>query len=520
MSQPDPVRILMELRTCFEGFAGIPQETRLLFSAFLDMPALKVDGLINHTGQRLGKALEPGGSYEGARTHKRYDRLSQFVASTLEPESRSGWAKAQETVLRELLPWGLAAKTKLGMDLKLHRFDPAEYSDFLWETFFAASLPPNERGKIGATDYRTLSMPWRAMHRAGLVGGQAMSSYPTVDTRGYDIVISQTPYPARLPQGSQLLVRYHDAIPMFQTHTIPTARFHAKSHYRALLDNASHAVFACTSNSVRKDLLTMFPALEKRSRVIHDVVSHSYSPEPVRVGAAAEIIRSRLNPKTEPRWGSSSGATSGSNSPHLKAQFYEQHLLSKPLRYLLMVSSIEPRKNHMRLMRAWEALRMRGDSDLKLVFVGAIGWHVENLLNALKPWQERGALFHLSNVPVGDMRQLFAAAECVVCPSVAEGFDLSGIEAMLCGGAVAASDIPVHREVYGDSAEYFDKYSVSEIADCIGRLIDPARKSERAALQQRGIAHAQQYKREVIAPQWGELFSRIRAGDFAAGLRP
>ncbi|MCA1300820.1 hypothetical protein LC062_21040 [Stappia indica] len=38
------------------------------------------------------------------------------------------------------------------------------------------------------------------------------------------------------------------------------------------------------------------------------------------------------------------------------------------------------------------------------------------------------------------------SARAVVCPSIAEGFDLSGIEAMLSGGVVAASDIPVHRE--------------------------------------------------------------------------
>lgn len=512
MSHTPATRILMELRTCFEGFAGIPQETRLLFSAFLDMPELAVDGLINHTGQRLGKALKAGQRYEGKHAHKRYDRLSQFVASTLEPESNSGYAKARETMRRELMPLALAAKIKLGLQLKLDTFDATDYYDFLWETLFAASLPPDELQKIAATGYRTLATPWRAMHRAGMVGGKVLSRYPTVDTAGYDIVFTQTPYPARLPKGSQLLVRYHDAIPMFQTHTIPTARFHAKSHYRSLLDNSAHGVFACTSHAVRKDLLTMFPALEKRSTVIHDVVSHSYFPEPVRAGAAAEIIRSRLNPKTEPRWGST--GSEGGSAPHLKAQFYEQHLLGKPLRYLMMVSSIEPRKNHMRLMRAWEALRMRGDTDLKLVFVGAVGWHVENLLNALKPWQERGALFHLSNVPVGDLRQLFAAAECVICPSVAEGFDLSGIEAMLCGGAVAASDIAVHREVYGDSAHYFDKYSVSEMAATIGQLIDPAKKAERAALQQRGIAHAQQYKRDEIAPQWGELFGRIRAGAF------
>jgi len=505
------LNVLMELRTCFEGFAGIPQETRLLFSAFLDRPELQMHGLINHTGQQLGKALKPGVTYTPDTVHKRYDKLSKFVASVVASEAPKGFAKFQSEVQRELKPIDLMLATKLGLSLKMFEFDAAEYYDFIWETLFSSSLRPEELSKVAAARYRTLAPAWRSMHRAGLMGGMALASYPRLDTRGFDIVLAQTPYPARISKGSQLVVRYHDAIPMFQTHTIPTVKFHRRSHYRALLDNASHGVFACTSHAVRGDLLNMFPQLEKRSTVIHDVVSHSYFPEAVREGASAEIIRSRLNPKTEPKLALGSGSATASSG---KVAFYEQHLLAKPLRFLLMVSSIEPRKNHLRLLRAWEALRMRGDRDLQLVFVGSLGWHVENLLKAFVPWQERGQLFHLSGVPSGDLRQLFAAAECVICPSIAEGFDLSGIEAMLCGGAVAASDIPVHREVYGEASHYFDKYSVGDMADTIGQLIDPANKAERAALQQRGIAHAQQYKREVIAPQWGELFGRIAAGEF------
>ncbi len=519
MSQPETIRILMELRTCFEGFAGIPQETRLLFSAFLDRPELQVHGLINHTGNRLGKGLVPGKVYEADDDHKRYDKLSKFVASTLGRDSNTWLSKKRDETDREVTPSLLAARAKLGLALKLYAFDGRDYSDFIWETLFSASLQTDDLSKIANVPYRTLSTPWRAMHRAGLIGAAGVADYPTVDTQGYDIVFVQTPYPARVSPGSQLVVRYHDAIPMFQTNTIPTAHFHRKSHYRALLDNAPHAIFACTSAAVREDLLRMFPALESRSTVVHDVVSHNYFPEAVRPGAAAEIIRSRLNPQTEPKVGAApaSAGPAGDKGTAASATvgFYERHLGGpKPLRYLLMVSSIEPRKNHDRLLRAWEILRARGDSNLKLVLVGSLGWHIGPILDSFKSWQARGQLFHLSGVPSSDLRQLYAAAECVICPSIAEGFDLSGIEAMLCGGVVAASDIPVHREVYGEAARYFDKFAPEHIADTIGALIDPAKKRQTTALRKRGIAHAAQYRREVIAPQWGELFQRVRAGEF------
>ena len=498
------LNILMELRTCFEGFAGIPQETRLLFSAFLDRPELQVHGLINHTGNRLGKALVPGKVYDAVDTHKRYDKLSKFVASTLPSDSNSWLAKKREETDRELTPSLLAAGAKLGLALKLYDFDAHDYSDFIWETLFSASLQTDDLEKIAKAPYRTLSTPWRAMHRAGLIGQPGIATYPMLNTEGHDIVFVQTPYPARISKSSQMVVRYHDAIPMFQTNTIPTARFHRKSHYRALLDNSCHAFFACTSAAVREDLLRMFPMLEKRSRVVHDVVSHNYFPEPVRPGAAAEIILSRLNPATEPKLGSAG----------VSANFYERHLLAKPPRFLLMVSSIEPRKNHDRLVRAWEILRARGDTDLKLVLVGSLGWRIGPILDSFKSWQARGELFHLSSVPSRDLRQLYVSAECVICPSIAEGFDLSGIEAMACGGVVAASDIPVHREVYGEAAHYFDKFAPEHIADTIAALIAPQAKPQAQALRTRGIQQAAQYQREVIAPQWSELFSRVGASEF------
>lgn len=518
MSESKKMKVLMELRTCFEGFAGIPQETRLLFSAFIDRPELQVHGLINHTGNRLGKGLKPDKVYTANDDHKRYDKLSQFVASTLGRDSNTWFSKKRDETDREVTPSLLAARAKLGLALKLYAFDGRDYSDFIWETLFSASLQTDDLPKIANVPYRTLGTPWRAMHRAGLIGRAGIAAYPTVDTRGYDIVFVQTPYPARVSPGSQLVVRYHDAIPMFQTNTIPTARFHRKSHYRALLDNSSHAVFACTSHAVRADLLRMFPALESRSTVVHDVVSHNYFPEVVRPGAAAEIIRSRLNPQTEPKLGAAAASAGPAGDKGTAASatvgFYEKHLSGKPLRFLLMVSSIEPRKNHGRLLRAWEILRARGDNDLKLVLVGSLGWHIGPILDSFKSWQARGQLFHLSGVPSSDLRQLYASAECVICPSIAEGFDLSGIEAMACGGVVAASDIPVHREVYGEASGYFDKFDPENIADTIGALIDPGQKRQTQALRKRGIQHAAQYQREVIAPQWGALFEAVAAGKY------
>ena len=63
-------------------------------------------------------------------------------------------------------------------------------------------------------------------------------------------------------------------------------------------------------------------------------------------------------------------------------QFYRKNLDPQRLRYLLVVSMLEPRKNHLRLVAGWEAIKAQLDPDLKLVVVGSLGWDYETLVKA------------------------------------------------------------------------------------------------------------------------------------------
>ncbi len=492
-------RVLMELRPCMEGFAGIPQETRLLFSAFQSMPSLKVDGLLNHPLFKTTRSLRHGRVYSDTDQHRRYGVQSRYIVS--QNSRPSGAAAFFMPVTRRLRAAALSLRAWSTHPLPLDDFDGTQFSDFIWETLFSKSLGPAEIDLVCKAGYRTLQHSWRDLHLARLLGfGLGIpGSYPTIDTRGYRIFLTQTPYPARISPGTRMLVRYHDAIPLLLPQRISNMKLHRAMHYRALVANSPHAMFVCTSQAVRGDLLRLFPQLERQTRVIPDVVSHHYFPESPTRETLSETIRHRINDKSEPI------ALRGSAR---STAFYSRYLAPLTLRYLLIVCTLEPRKNHTRLVSAWEKLRQK-IPDLKLVVVGEFGWNYEGILEAFRPWQERGQLFHLHKVPAADLRALYAGADCVICPSVAEGFDLSGVEAQLCGAPVAASDIPVHKEVYGDGAHYFDAYSVSAMADTIEGLIKADPEQARPALAERALRNAQQYRREVIAPRWSELFTDL-----------
>jgi glycosyltransferase involved in cell wall biosynthesis len=108
----------------------------------------------------------------------------------------------------------------------------------------------------------------------------------------------------------------------------------------------------------------------------------------------------------------------------------------------------------------------------------------------------------LEDVPSPELRLLYKHARATICPSFAEGFDLSGVEAMMSGGVVVASDIAVHREIYTDAAEYFNPYSVDDLMLATQALLDPACSSRRSALVSKGAEVARRYVSAAILPKW------------------
>ncbi|MGE0797620.1 MAG: glycosyltransferase family 4 protein [Lautropia sp.] len=505
--------VMIELRPAFDGFAGIPQETRLLFRGLCLSPKLKVEGLLQAARRTLsrGTTFEQAGKPSRPLTEdRRINRYSRVVISMLGRPQLSRVGRAADVVQGRLKPLSLMAATMLGFGrVPLTAFRSTYFEDFVWRAFFAKTLAADDFSLVARTDMRVSSVSWHAMHDAGIglqkLTGRAL--YPRLDTRGIDVFIAQTPYPGRVDPATKLVVRYHDAIPVFMPHTISDRSAHQAEHFNALRNCVrSGAWFACVSESTRKDLLRLFPEAEPRARVVHNMVSHHYFPEPNGPERIPEIIRSRINEgnariKLRPRF----------ESIDAEQGFYRACLQGRTPRYLLIVSTLEPRKNHARLLAAWEAIRSEVDPELKLVVVGSLGWSADEIAAAMRPWIDRGELFALHAVPAPDLRVLYRHALATVCPSLGEGFDYSGVEAMRCGGVVVASDIAVHREIYDDAAEYFDPYSTASLSRCLARVLyESGSDTLRETLRARGAEVAQRYLPERILPRWDALLQEVR----------
>src|SRR5258706_10428749 len=73
---------------------------------------------------------------------------------------------------------------------------------------------------------------------------------------------------------------------------------------------------------------------------------------------------------------------------------------------------------------------------------------------------------------------------------------------MKSGSPVVASDIPVHREIFADAAEYFNPYSVDALSRAIHTVINPEGSGRRDELIARGAIVSTRYSLENILPQW------------------
>ena len=99
-----------------------------------------------------------------------------------------------------------------------------------------------------------------------------------------------------------------------------------------------------------------------------------------------------------------------------------------------------------------------------------------------RSWFEKGDGSMLEDAPSAELRRLYTHACPTICLSFAGGSDLSGVEVMMSWGAVVASDIPVHRAINADAAEYFNRPSVDELFQTQARIrIRTASTMERRA---------------------------------------
>lgn len=147
-------------------------------------------------------------------------------------------------------------------------------------------------------------------------------------------------------------------------------------------------------------------------------------------------------------------------------------------RRLLLVSHYNYSRNFETLLRALALLVRRAAEPIELVLTTRLAEglkeHRYDTSPAARLVEELGLVGHvrmIGAVPRQELGALYASADVVVCPSYAESFGHPMVEAMASGRPLVVSDRPVHREICGPAALYFDTFSPLDLAHQIHRLL-------------------------------------------------
>jgi glycosyltransferase involved in cell wall biosynthesis len=183
-----------------------------------------------------------------------------------------------------------------------------------------------------------------------------------------------------------------------------------------------------------------------------------------------------------------------------------------PDRFILGISTLEPRKNFTGLIAAFSRLatatgRPSSVADLHLVIAGGKGWLYDDIFAAADASPVRERIHFTGFVADEDLPALYTLADLFAFPSHYEGFGIPVLEAMACGTPVVCADNSSLPEVAGDAALWVASTDTDALADAMQRLLVDT--SLRTGLIERGLAQARKFTWEGAARRLLEVYEAV-----------
>lgn len=178
-----------------------------------------------------------------------------------------------------------------------------------------------------------------------------------------------------------------------------------------------------------------------------------------------------------------------------------------PEKYILSISSRNPHKNFLRLVKAFRRLIQGTQIEEDLVLIGHPVLEVEE--NKLRNYIYENGLekrVHLLDaIENADVPGLLRGARLYICPSLFESFGLTPVEAMATGTPCAVSKFSALPEICGDGAHYFDPLNVESIYETMKEVLSSPTLS--ADLRDHGFRRSKTFSWERCAQEYYQLLT-------------
>lgn len=176
-----------------------------------------------------------------------------------------------------------------------------------------------------------------------------------------------------------------------------------------------------------------------------------------------------------------------------------------PSKFILSVGSIEPRKNLLGLLKAYDILDETLKKEYKLVLVGFKGWENREIMDIVN--NNKKHIHYLGFISDEELAKVYNLASLFVFPSFYEGFGLPPLEAMACGTPVVSSNLTSMPEVCVDAAVYCDPHNIEEIKNKIELVLTD--KVLQNKLIDKGLKQASKFTWKKSAKEHIAVFKEV-----------
>lgn len=176
-------------------------------------------------------------------------------------------------------------------------------------------------------------------------------------------------------------------------------------------------------------------------------------------------------------------------------------------KYVLFLGTMQPRKNIIRLVDAFQKLKSENHIEEKLAIFGGKGWLWEPILEKITEAGKNGSVKYFNYADEKDLPYLYSGASLLTLPALYEGFGLPPLEAMASGTPVVVSNVSSLPEVVGDAGELIDPNSVDDIARGLLKVLTDLTVREQMIVK--GLARSKEFTWEATAKQTLEVFKQL-----------
>ncbi len=312
---------------------------------------------------------------------------------------------------------------------------------------------------------------------------------------GVDIFFSPHFLPVALSKTCKRVITFHDL--SFEHHpqffSLPRKLWHFLTFPKQQAKKADKIL--ADSYSTKEDLIKIYKVNPEKTRVVYLGISEDFKP--IKDNPQLEIVRKKYN---------------------------------LPENFILYFGTIEPRKNLISIIRAFDILKgkfsridsgtawgsidrsVQGEgknifADLNLVIAGARGWLDKEIFKAVENSRYKKDIIFPGLISDKDKPFLYNLAEVFVYPSFFEGFGFPPLEAMACGVPTIVSNTSSLPEIVGKGAMMIDPYNIDELSYAIKKVLEVRELREK--LKQMGFEQVKKFNWDKTAKEVLDIFKQL-----------